>query len=330
MRRRQFLTLLGGAAFAWPRVVRAQEPDRMRRVGVLMALVADDPEAQPRVKAFEQGLRELGWTDDSQLHIEYRWAGADPARIRSFAAELIDMAPDVIVANTTPVVRAVRQATSTIPVVFVQVTDPVSLGIVKSLAQPGGNITGFTNFEYEMGGKWVDMLKSAAPSTKSVAVIFNPNTAPYGEAFFRQIKTSAAALAIEAFDGHVQNLAELEKAVAMIAEKPNGSLIVLPDTFTAVNRKTIIALADSHHLPGIYPFRYFATAGGLLSYGVDVPDSFRRSANYVDRILRGENPADLPVQGPIKYDLVINLKTAKAFGLRIPMTLISIANDVIE
>ena len=329
MKRREFLTLLGGAVSTLPFAAQAQQPDRVRLVGVLMAIVADDSEAQPRAKALEQGLRELGW-DDTNPRIEFRWAGADPDRIKTFAAELVAMKPDVIVANTTPVVTAVRQATQDIPIVFVQVTDPVSLGIVKSLSQPGGNVTGLTNFEYEMGGKWIDMLRSAAPTTKWVSVIFNPNTAPYGPSFLKQINGTATPLGIEVIDTQVHSVPELESAIEKLTQKPNGSLIVLPDTFTAVNRKAIVALASDRRLPAVYPFKYFATAGGLLSYGVDVTDSFRRSASYVDRILKGESPANLPVQAPTKFELVINLKTAAAFNLQIPPTLLSIANEVIE
>ncbi len=329
MRRRAFIALLGGAA-AWPLAARAQQSERVRRIGVLMPLAADDPEAQPRVKAFEQALQKLGWTERSRLSIDYRWAGSDLNRIRSYAADIVGLAPDVILANATPVLSAIRQETRTIPIVFVQVIDPVSRGFVKSLAQPGGNITGFTNFEFPMGGKWVEVLKEVAPRITSIAVVFNPDTAPYGEPFFQQITTSASSLSIEAIEARVRNAVELEKAVAGIAAKSNGSLIVLPDTFTTVHRDSIIALADRHQLPGVYPFRYFATRGGLVSYGVDAEDLFRRSAGYIDRILKGEKPADLPVQAPTKYELVINLKTAKALGLDVPWILQQRADEVIE
>ena len=330
MRRREFITLLGGVAAAWPLAARAQRPDRVRRIGVLMTLAADDPEAQTRAKAFEQGLRELGWSEGSRLHIEYRWSGDDPDRIRSYASEIVNLVPDVVLANATPALAAIQQETRTIPIVFVQVIDPVSRGFVSSLALPGGNITGFTNFEFPMGGKWVEMLKEVAPFITSIAVVFNPDTAPYGQQFFQQMGASASALATEAIEARVRDVVELEKAIASIAAKSSSGLIVLPDTFTTVHRDTIIALADRHRLPAVYPFRYFATQGGLISYGVDNTDLFRRSAGYVDRILKGEKPGDLPVQAPTKYELVVNLKTAKALGLTVPPRLIARADEVIE
>jgi ABC-type uncharacterized transport system substrate-binding protein len=325
MRRREFITLLGGAAAAWPLVARAQRPERVRHIGVLTTLAASDPEAQPRVRAFQQGLQKLGWTEGSNLRIDYRWAGDDPGLIEAYAAEIVGVGPDVILANATPPLSAILRKTRTIPIVFVQVIDPVSRGFVSSLAQPGGNITGFTNFEFPMGSKWVEMLKEIAPTVASVSVVFNPNTAPYGGSFFEQIKTSATSLAIEANEALVHDVAGLESA-AEIAAKSNGSLIILPDTFTTVNRDIIIKLATVHRLPAVYPFRYFATRGGLISYGVDAVDMYRRSAVYVDRILRGERAADLPVQAPTKYELVINLKTAKALGLDIPATVLARAD----
>jgi putative tryptophan/tyrosine transport system substrate-binding protein len=328
--RRSFITLLGGAAAAWPLAARAQQGERVRRIGVLMPLAADDPEAQPRVNAFEQALQKLGWTEGSRLRIEYRLAGSDPGLIRAHAAEIVGLSPDVILANATPVLTAILRETSTIPVVFVQIIDPVSRGFVSSLARPGGNVTGFTNFEFPMGGKWVEMLKEVAPAVTSVAVVSNPDTAPYGGPFFQQIRTSAISLAIEASEARVHDVAGLERAVAEIAAKSNGGLIVLPDIFTTVHRDTIIALTSLHRLPAVYPFRYFASRGGLISYGVDAVDLFRRSADYVDRILRGERAADLPVQAPVKYELVINLKTAKALGLEIPPSVLARADEVIE
>jgi putative tryptophan/tyrosine transport system substrate-binding protein len=330
LRRREFLTLLGGAAAAWPLAALAQQPERVRRIGVLMVIAANDPEAQTRAKAFEQALHQLGWADGSRLRIEYRWAGGDAGRIRSQAAEIVSLTPDVILANATPALEAVRQETRTIPIVFVQVIDPVSRGFVDNLARPGGNITGFTNFEFPMGGKWVEMLKEIAPSITSVAVIFNPDTAPYGEPFFQHIGASASSRSIEAIEARVRSAVELEKAVAGIAAKSNSGLIVLPDTFTTVHRDSIIELANRHRLPGVYPFRYFADRGGLISYGVDAVDLFRRSASYVDRILKGEKPANLPVQAPVKYELVLNVKTAKTLGIDIPPTLLARADEVIE
>jgi putative tryptophan/tyrosine transport system substrate-binding protein len=328
VKRREFIAALGGAA-AWPLVARAQQPTPVRRVAVLMAIAANDPEAQARAAALERGLRDHGW-DRTKLRVEYHWAGGDQARIQSYAAEIVREAPDVILANATPVLAAVRHETSTIPIVFVQVIDPVSRGFVNSLARPGGNITGFTNFEFPMGGKWVEILKEAAPSTNSIAVIFNPVTAPYGEALFQQIAQSASALATGADKAGVSDIAVLEKAIEPVITKSNGGLIVLPDTFTTVHWDTIIALAERHKLPSVYPFRYFTVRGGLISYGVDALDLFRRSAGYVDRILKGEKPADLPVQAPTKYELVANLKTAKALGLALPTSLLARADEVIE
>jgi putative tryptophan/tyrosine transport system substrate-binding protein len=328
--RRKFLATLGGGAVAWPLAASAQHLGKVPLVGALIPFAEGDEEAERRRNAFQRGLEAFSWTNGQNIRIEYRWVGSDPNRIRSYAADIVGLAPDVILANATPVLAAIRQETRTIPIVFVQVIDPVSRGFVKSLAQPGGNVTGFTNFEFPMGGKWVEVLKEVAPRITSIAVVFNPDTAPYGEPFFQQITTSASSLSIEAIEARVRNVVELEKAVAGIAAKSNGSLIVLPDTFTTVHRDSIIALADRHQLPGVYPFRYFATRGGLVSYGVDAEDMFRRSASYIDRILKGEKPADLPVQAPTKYELVINLKTAKALGLTIPPTLLARADEVIE
>jgi putative tryptophan/tyrosine transport system substrate-binding protein len=325
MKRRAFIAGLGGAA-AWPLVARGQQPERMRRIAVLMAIAADDPEAKARAEAFERALRDHGW-DSTNLRIKYHWAGSDLAHIQSYAAEIVREGPDVILANATPVLAAVLHETSTIPTVFVQVIDPVSRGFVSSLARPGGNITGFTNFEFPMGGKWVEILKEVAPTTNSIEVIFNPVTAPYGEAFFQQINQSASALATGVEKASVSDVAELEKA---IAAKFDGGLIVLPDAFTTVHWNIIIAQADRHKLPCIYPFKYFALRGGLISSGVDALDLFRRSADYVHRILKGEKPAELPVQAPTKYELVINLKTTKALGLTAPHALLARADEVIE
>jgi putative ABC transport system substrate-binding protein len=328
VKRREFLTLLGGAAVAWPLAARAQQGERMRRIGVLISIARSD--AQTRVKAFEERLQKLGWTEGSSVRIDYRWAGGDPDLIRAYAAEIVRFNPDVIVAHTTPVLTAILRESSTIPIVFVQVIDPVSRGFVSSLGRPGGNITGFTNFEFPIGSKWVEMLKEIAPAITSVAVVFNPDTAPYGGLLFQQVRTSAISLAIEANEARVHDVAELERAVAEIAAKSNGSLIVLPDTFTTVHRDIIIALARLHRLPAVYPFRYFTSGGGLISYGVDTVDLFRRSADYVDRILRGERAADLPVQAPVTYELAINLKTATSLGLEIPPMLLARADEVIE
>jgi putative tryptophan/tyrosine transport system substrate-binding protein len=328
VRRRDFIAGLSSAA-VWPSVARAQQPTNVRRIAVLMAIDSNDPEAQIRAEAFERGMREHGW-DNNNLHIEYRWAGGDQANIQAHAVEIVRQAPDVILANATPVLAAVHRETGTIPTVFVQVIDPVSSGFVSSLARPGGNITGFTNFEFPMGGKWVEVLREIAPLIASIAVIFNPVTAPYGKPFFKQINDSASTLSIKVDEAEVRDIVELEKAIEPVFTKSNSGLIVLPDTFTTVHWNAIIALAEQHKLPSVYPFRYFAVRGGLISYGVDALDLFRRSAGYVDRILKGEKPADLPVQTPTKYELVVNLKTAKALGLTPSPNLLARADEVIE
>jgi putative ABC transport system substrate-binding protein len=325
MRRREFLSVLGVAA-VWPHGVSAQ---RLRRVGILMALSENDPDAQPRAKAFEQGLQQAGWGKE-KLHLDYRWAGGDLNRVQTYASEIISLAPDVIVANATPVLEVLHSQTSTIPIVFVQVIDPVTRGFVNSLSQPGGYITGFTNFEFSMGGKWAELLREIAPSIKSTAVVFNPKTAPYGEAFFNQIKANASPLGIEAVAMMVNDVASLEATVAAVSAKPEASVIILPDTFTTVHRSLIIELIGRNHLAAVYPFRYFATEGGLISYGVVAEDSFRRAGEYVGRILDGAAPRNLPVQAPVKFELVVNLKTAKALGLTVPPSLLATADEVIE
>jgi putative tryptophan/tyrosine transport system substrate-binding protein len=330
MKRREFIALVGGGIGGWPLAVRAQQSTRKRRIGVLMALSESDPEAKPRVKAFEQGLQDWGWVKEQNLLIDYRWIGADITQTQSHAAEIVRSAPELIIANSTPVLAALRQETQTIPLVFVQVIDPVSRGFVATLARPGGNITGFTNFEFPMGSKWVEILKEVAPVTARVATIYNPQTAPYGEEFFRQIKAASFSLTIEAVDTQVRQPGDLQRTIAEIAAKPHGGLIVIPDGFTAVHRDLIVELASHYRLPAIYPFRYFAISGGLVSYGVDSLDIFRRSASYVDRILKGEGPGELPVQAPTKFELVINLKTAKSLSFAVPPMLLARADEVIE
>ena len=267
---------------------------------------------------------------EKNLLIEYRWIGTDITQTQSHAAELVRSAPELIIANSTPVLAALRQETRTIPLVFVQVIDPVTRGFVATLARPGGNITGFTNFEFPMGSKWVEILKEVAPAIAGVATIYNPKTAPYGKEFFRQIKGAASSLTIEAIDASIQQAADLRRTIAEVAAKPRGGLIVLPDRFTTVHRDLIVELAAQHRLPAIFPFRYFAVSGGLVSYGVDPLDTFRRSASYVDRILKGESPSELPVQAPTKFELVINLKTAKSLTLAVPDRLLALADEVIE
>jgi len=328
MRRREFLTLLGGAAAAWPLAARAQ-PKRMRRIGVLMGLVANDPEAQSRVVAFENGLRELGWVKGRDLSIEYRWAG-DGNLLRDDAAELLAMAPDLILANSTPVTAALREHSGAVPIVFTQVTDPVGQGVVPNLAHPGGNLTGFTSFEFSIGTKWLEALKQTAPRVTRVALVFNPQSAPYADLFLRPVEAAAPSFSVVSIRAAVHDPASVDRVFDALAREPNGGLMVLPDISMINYREAIIALAARHRVPAIYPFRFFAASGGLMSYGTDVTEVFRRAAAYVDRVLKGTTPGELPIQAPTKYELIINLKTAKALGLTIPPGLLAIADEVIE
>jgi putative tryptophan/tyrosine transport system substrate-binding protein len=330
MKRRVFISLLGGAA-TWPIAARAQRFDQtMRRIGVLMPFAPDDPEARLRVAALEQGLRDLGWVDSRNVRIDYRWATDDADRLRNEVAALVAAAPDVILANSTPVLSELRKQSTTVPVVFVQVTDPVGSGFVPSLARPGGNVTGFTNFEFAIGGKWLQTLKEVAPTVKRVAVVFNPQTAPFAEALLQPIEAAGRTFAVATMTAPAADAAAIEATITPLAHTPDGGLIVLPDVSTAQHRDQIIALAAQHRLPAIYPYRYFAVSGGLISYGTDVADVFRRAAGYIDRIFKGKKPGDLPVQAPAKYETVVNLKTARALGLdRSPM-LLARADEVIE
>src|SRR5262245_59986665 len=327
LRRRKFITLLGSAAVAWPLVARAQQRERMRRVGVLMNLTADDPEASARVTAFAQGLQQLGWTAGHNVRIDYRWGAVDADRSRSYAAELVALAPDVILASGIPVVTALLQATRTVPIVFAQIVDPVGAGLVASLARPGGNATGFTVFEYGMSGKWVELLKEIAPGVRRMAVL---RDLAIGIAQLAAIQAVAPSFGVELSVIGMRDADEIESGVAAFARSPNSGLIVTASTSGAIYRKLISTLAARHRLPAVYSFRYFVTAGGLISYGPDSIDPYRRAAGYIDRILKGEKPADLPVQAPTKYELVINLKTAKALGLTVPPTLLARADEVIE
>jgi putative tryptophan/tyrosine transport system substrate-binding protein len=334
MRRRDFVGLLAGAAAApllWPLAARAQRTDRsMRRLGVLMAIAANDPEARRRVAAFDQGLRELGWVDGRNIGIDYRWAPDDAELMRGEAAALVAAAPDVIFANSTPLVTALRKQSTTLPMVFVQVTDPVGQGLVPNLARPGGNVTGFTNFEFAIGGKWLQTLKEIAPAVTRAGVVFNPQTAPYAGKLLRPIEDAAAKLAVASMALPGADAAAIEAAVAAFARAPNGGLIVLPDVSTVHHRDLIIALAARHRLPAVYPYRFYAVSGGLLSYGTDVDEVFRRAAGYVDRVLRGEKPGDLPVQAAAKFETVVNLRTAKALGLDTSPFLLARADEVLE
>jgi putative tryptophan/tyrosine transport system substrate-binding protein len=329
MRRRAFISLLGGAA-TWPLAARAQQPERMRRIGIFMSFAASDPEAQLRIAAFQKGMGDLGWVEGRNLRTEYRWAAGDANSLQGHAKEILRTAPDLILANGTPVVAALQEQGGIVPVVFVQVTDPVGQGLVASLASPGGNLTGFTSFEFSIGTKWLEMLKVVAPHVARVALLFNPNTAPFADSFRRPIEAAASSFDVTPTSAAARDAAEIAQVVDAFAREPNGGLIVVPDVSTMNNRDLIIALAARHRLPAIYPFRYFAASGGLLSYGTDVNDVFRRAASYVDRILKGGRPGELPVQAPTKFELVMNLRAAKTLGIAMPPLLLARADEVIE
>jgi ABC-type uncharacterized transport system substrate-binding protein len=327
IRRREFMMLLGGAA-AWPPTARAQQGERMRRIGVLTYLAADDAEGQARLAAFEQALKQLGWSEGRNLRIETRWATADD--IRRDAAELAALAPDVLLAATgTATAAALQQATRTVPIVFAIVIDPVGAGFVASLAKPGGNATGFTVYEYSMSGKWLELLKEIAPRVTRAAVLRDPAVAS-GIGQFGAVQIVAPSFGVELIPVDVRDAGEIERAVAAFASGSNGGLIVTASALGTAHRELITTVAARHKLPAVYPSRPYVTAGGLISYGPDLLDQFRRAAGYVDRILKGEKPADLPVQAPTKYELVINLKAAKALGLDVPQTLLATADEVIE
>jgi putative ABC transport system substrate-binding protein len=328
VRRRDFITLLCSAA-TWPLGARAQQPEHVRQIGVLGNLATGDPQGQARLAAFRQGLQQLGWTDGRNVRLDIRWAAGDVDRFRKYAAELVALAPDVILSTGSPSAAALQQATRTVPIVFVTVVDPVGSGFVDSLARPGGNITGFTLFEYSISGKWLELLKEIAPSTTRVAVIRDPALAA-GGGQFGAVQAVAPSVGIDVTPVNVRDAGEIERAIMAFAHFPNGGLIVTGSTLATVHRDLIVALAARKKLPAVYTERYFAAAGGLISYGPDIVDQYRRAASYVDRILKGEKPADLPVQAPTKYELVINLKTAKALGLQVPPTLLARADEVIE
>jgi putative tryptophan/tyrosine transport system substrate-binding protein len=329
MRRREFITLLGGAAVTWPLTARAQQPTGMRRIGALMNLAADDPQSSVEMAAFVGGLQERGWTLGGNVRIEYRWGAGDANRYRSYAAELVALAPDVIMATGGTAVGALQQATRTVPIVFVGVTDPVNRGLVASLARPGGNATGFIEFEYGISGKWPELLKQLAPSVTRAAVIRDP-TEFSGVGQLAAIQAVAPSFGIDVSPINARDAREIERAITEFAPGSNGGLIVTLSASSTGHRVLIITLAARHRLPAVYPTRYFVTGGGLISYGPDEIDDYRLAAGYVDRILKGEKPADLPVQAPTKYKTVINLKTAKALGLDVPATVLARADEVIE
>ena len=329
MRRREFITLLGGAAAAWPRTACAQQGERIRRIGVFLPSAADDPETLSRVTALSQGLQELGWTDGRNMRIEFRFGAGNAEQYRKIAAELIALAPDVIVALGSLIVGALQRTTRTVPIVFVSVTDPVGGGIVESLARPGSNVTGFAATEFGTSGKYLELLKQIAPRLTRVAVTRDPtNTA--GTANFAVIQAVAPSLGMEAWPFDLRDAGEIERAIAAFVRQPNSGLIVIGSALAQLHRDLIIRLAAQHRLPAIYPSRFYVAGGGLISYGFDQTDQFRRAAGYVNRILKGEKPADLPVQAPVKYELLINLKTAKAIGLTVPASLLASADEVIE
>jgi putative ABC transport system substrate-binding protein len=328
MRRREVITLLGAAA-AWPLAARAQQ-NGVRRIGVLMGWAETDPEAKADLAAFVQGLAQLGWAEGRNLRIDYRWANGDVERMRTFAKELVDLRPDVILANTTPATAALQRETRAIPIVFVIVSDPVGAGLVASLARPGGNITGFINVEASLGGKWLELIKEIAPGVRRVAIMFNPDTAPGGGSYFLSpFEAAARSIAVEPITAPVRSDAEIESVITSLGRE-QGGLVLMTDGYMTVHRRVIIQLATRNNVPAIYAESFSAKDGGLVSYGANSLDAFRRAVSYVDRILRGAPPGDLPVQVPSLFELVINLKTAKALGLTVPPALLAIADEVIE
>jgi len=328
--RRELLVALGGAVAAWPLAARAQQAERIRRIGVLMAVAESDADVRSGVALFQQSLQEFGWKDGRNIRIDYRWGDADADRIQALAKELVGLQPDVLVAHSTPSAKGLLQATRSVPIVFLTVTDPLGQGLVASLSHPGGNITGFSVFEFSLGTKWVEVLKQIAPGTRRVTAIFNPETAPYYGMYLRSIEAATSAIGVELIAAQVHSEDDISNIIRKVGSEPNGGLFVLPDSHNVVHRKRIIELSAQYRLPAIYYFRYFASDGGLISYGPDEMDLFVRTASYVDRILKGAIASDLPVQQPIKFELVINLKTAKALGLNVPDRLLALANEVIE
>jgi len=329
MRRREFITLLSGAATAWPLAALAQQPGTPRRIGVLIQVAEGDPQARIEVATFLRGLQKLGWSEGHNLRIDTRWGGGDADLIRKYAAELVALAPEVVLAPGGTVVGALQQASRTVPIVFVNVTDPVGRGYVASLAQPVGNATGFTSFEFGMGGKWLEVLKEMAPPVTRAAVLRDP-VITAGMGYLAAIHALAPSIGVQVTPIDVRQTSDIERAVAAFARTPNSGLIVTADPAAIVHREAIIALAARHRLPAVYPYRFFVISGGLISYGLDNIEQYRLAAGYVDRILKGDKPGDLPVQAPTKYELVINLKTAKTLGLEVPPTLLARADEVIE
>ena len=330
MRRREFITLVGGTVTAWPLVTRAQQPEQVRRIGVLMGFAETDREGQTFVTAFREALQRLGWAEGRNIRIDYRWTGLNAELVQRFAKELVALQPDLILSHTTPTTTALLQQTRTIPIVFAIVGDPVGSGFVATFSRPGGNVTGFNVSEPTLAGKFLELLKEIAPRVARVAMLFNPSTAPYAEFYLNPFKAAAASLGVEAITAPVRDRSELESVVAAQARTPNSGLTVMPDGFMNVHRAEVTSLAARYRLPAVYPYRFFVELGGLLSYGPDQTDNFRRAAAYADRILKGAKPSELPVQAPVKFEMTINLKTAKALGLDVPLHLQQRADDVIE
>ena len=330
MRRREFITFVGSAAAAWPLAVHAQQPERMRRVTVLLGLGEKDLEAQKRAKAFRLGLRDLGWIEGRNIQVDYRFTDSSVDLIKKNVAEVIALAPDVIVANSTPIIAALRPTTSTIPIVLAMVLDPLGQGFISNLARPGANITGFQFIDFEVVGKWINLLSDVKPGLSQVALMFNPDTSAYFDNYLRSFKTLQQTSSVEVKAVHVRSVAEVELAIAQLGRNPDIGLIAGSDVFIVGARKAIIKAAEEHRVPVISPYRQFVVEGSLMSYGPDTADIFRRSSEYVDRILKGEAPGNLPVQAPNKYELAVNLRTAKALGLTIRKSFLLLADEVIE
>jgi putative tryptophan/tyrosine transport system substrate-binding protein len=330
MRRREFVTLLGGSVFGWSIAARAQQSEQSRRIGVLSLLAETDIEAQVEDTAFRKRLDELGWVNGRNVSVDYRWGAGNVGRVRLFAKELVRLNPDVLVSITTPATAALQAETKTVPIVFAMVSDPIGSGFVASFAKPGGNITGSINIEASLNGKWLELMHRIAPSVSRVAMLFNPQTAPYARYYLDTFRSAAAALPVEAIEAPFHNAAEIEAVIMKLGGESGAGLIVMPETSTALYRETICALANRYRLPAIYPFRFFISSGALLSYGIDSSDLLRGAASYVDRILRGAKANELPVQLPTKFEMVVNLKIAKALGLSLPQSLLVEADEVIE
>jgi putative tryptophan/tyrosine transport system substrate-binding protein len=331
LKRRKFITLLAGAATAWPLAARSQQPDRMRRIDVMMALPEDDRLGRQQARALRAGLRDLGWTDGRNVRMDFHWDISEAGRAQIVGKDIVTVQPDLIVSHAVLATTAVSQLTKSTPIIFVSVPDPVVLGLVSSLARPGGNVTGFTNFEPSMSAKWVEILKDLDPRIRQIAILFNPETAALGGKYFLpSFKSAGEALGVEAIEAPVHNAAEIEQTIDALARKPNSGLVAMAEIFTVLNKASIIRLAANNHLPLMCPFRFFTDEGGLISYGIDLTDLFHRAASYVDRILKGAKPADLPVQAPTKFEMVINLKTAKALGIAVPANVLALADEAIE